>query len=369
MSEFNFDPIYPKHKGGRKAGGGIDPASYRRITETKDPEAFMKYIPREVESDRQKAIEKDIEEDFQAYKEFMEFRRKHPLIALQFSRSMLHKDTLDNKKDIDYSWYEYDVDGDNKNDLVVYGKKGIKAINGWKLKPSMDEPYKEYATKMLTKAQRKATKLDQYFNDSRNLGEAPFNLETGYYDGAKERNKLVEASNNAGYPGYAQVVRKTPKKMPLRSFLYNITAGKAYKEIYKQAVRIFKAQNPGVDLPKMDVAFISNLTNELMAEFFQNYVPNGRALVPAITKQYTTNEGSQARTEEEELFKALMKSINANYESLVRLAINPQIYQPMLESAIGKLNRHFGEGVVGVIDRHASVNIPNSPKVPFNFWK
>ena len=107
-----------------------------------------------------------------------------------------------------------------------------------------------------------------------------------------------------------------------------------------------------------------------MVEFFRNYVPpKGRDIALAIAKEYTTKEGTQARTGEEELFKAWIRTINANYDTFVKRALQPEVYQSMMVFAIQKLNSHFGAGVISIIDNHGDINIPTSPKVGFNFWQ
>ena len=215
----------PKHEPKRRQK--IDPIEFERLED--------------FQSGRVRGIESFPPE----YRDYIQFMNNHPTRHPSYNPNMMDKQHLDEmrrQKRIGYSYNERDFDGDGKNDVLVWGKKGLKAFNGYSLKPAKWYPDRQfyYDNQDVEMPRGKGSKgqlnqMKQVYNrDTRGMPDANYNKygEMENWDDYKGKRTAIykETANDRGQT-YNYNIKRKPKMRSLKSIFAEIAVDPTLKAI------------------------------------------------------------------------------------------------------------------------------------------
>lgn len=209
------------------------------------------------------------------YRDYIAYMNQHPTRHPSYNPKMMDKQHLEEvakRGQIGYVYMEKDYDGDKKKDVLVWGKKGLKAFNGYTLKPAKWKPDRDfYVANQDVKIPYgkgnagKLRQMSQEYNDA-NYGvpQANYNrygvMENwDAYKGTRDR--LYKSTMNERGQTYDYGVKRKPKARSLRSIYSEIVLDpfiKAIKEIQGRVENRF--------------SFTLKEYNALVSELFANFL-------------------------------------------------------------------------------------------------
>ena len=190
--------------------------------------------------DPKKFQKMDFEQMPQQYQDYINFMSQHPTYQPKYNPKMMdrfHLQKLADKGQIAYDYMEKDYDEDGQKDVVVFGKKGVKAFNGYSLAPASWVPDRDFyvAQKEPINYKNKGElqrRRQTYMTEDLGMPEPDYDdygRMINHEAYKAKRNQIYEKTKAADGSMYNYKINRKPKMKPLRQIFADIVVAPLLK--------------------------------------------------------------------------------------------------------------------------------------------